>query len=122
MPDEERSVRAAVESELRLLEPEVRASPALVAELLHPAFVEFGASGRRWDRVSILGAVAPPAGSSMHRIVTSDMQATLLAPGAVHLTYVSDNRGRRARRSSLWRLTAVGWRLYFHQGTLIDDA
>ncbi|MFF5011517.1 hypothetical protein ACFY3G_53280 [Streptomyces phaeochromogenes] len=45
------------------------------------------------------------------------MSGTLLAPGTVHLTYVADNQGRRARRSSLWRLTKTHWRLYFHQGT-----
>ncbi|MEY9930118.1 hypothetical protein ABH926_004760 [Catenulispora sp. GP43] len=36
----------------------------------------------------------------------------------VHLTYFADNQGRRAWRSSVWRLTETGWRMYFHQGTL----
>ncbi|UNZ18510.1 DUF4440 domain-containing protein [Streptomyces sp. 891-h] len=119
--EEEQSVRAAIDGELRLLDSDVRASPALVSELLHPEFVEFGASGQRWDRVSILDAVVPPADVRARRIVTSDMQATLLAPGIVHITYVSDNDGRRARRSSLWCRTPAGWRLYFHQGTLAGD-
>jgi hypothetical protein len=46
------------------------------------------------------------------------MTGVVLAPGIVHLTYFADNQGRRAWRSSLWRLTATGWRMYFHQGTL----
>ncbi|MFD7702691.1 hypothetical protein [Streptomyces caelestis] len=45
------------------------------------------------------------------------MNAVRLAPGVVHLTFDTDQDGRRARRSSLWRLTGEGRRLYFHQGT-----
>ncbi|MER0484573.1 DUF4440 domain-containing protein [Streptomyces sp. Edi2] len=119
--DEDQSLRAAVEGELRLLDPAIRASPALAAELLDPEFVEFGASGRRWDRVSILTAIAPGPDTPPDRIATSDMTATLMAPGIVHVTYTSDHNGRRARRSSLWRRSAAGWRLYFHQGTLTDN-
>ncbi|MGM9469044.1 DUF4440 domain-containing protein [Streptomyces murinus] len=91
MTDDERkqAVRAAIDGEIRLLDPEVRAVPALVLELLDLEFTEFGAaSGRRWDMD--------------------------------HLTYFADNQGRRAWRSSLWRLTETGWRMYFHQGTLTD--
>ena len=43
--DEE--VRIAVESELRLLLPEVRGTAELVDGLLDPEFVEVGSSGRR---------------------------------------------------------------------------
>ncbi|MCT2590286.1 nuclear transport factor 2 family protein [Streptomyces sp. N2-109] len=131
----ERSVEAAVEGELRLLEPAVRVSPELVAELLDPGFVEFGRSGRRWDRVTILGAVAPRpsgGGAAESPITVTGMAGVLLAPGIVHLTYVSDDNGHRAWRSSLWRAQGTGregedgggarWRLYFHQATPVDWA
>ncbi|MGW2088609.1 nuclear transport factor 2 family protein [Streptomyces sp. NPDC001880] len=113
----ERAVQAAIEAEMRLLDPDVRASPARVLELLDPEFLEIGASGRRWDATSILtvtsdGSVAPEA-----PVEVSEMSGTALAPGIVHLTYFADHNGRRARRSSMWRLTEVGWRMYFHQGT-----
>jgi hypothetical protein len=48
------------------------------------------------------------------------MTGVLLAPSVVHLTYFADHQGRRTWRSSVWRLTETGWRLYFHQGTLAD--
>jgi hypothetical protein len=59
MPDErEQAVQAAIDGELRLrlrlLDPEVRADPKRVLELLDPEFVEFRASGRRWDVESVL--------------------------------------------------------------------
>jgi hypothetical protein len=118
--DEDGAVRAARTGELRLLDPAVRASPELVAELLHPEFVEFGASGRRWDAASVLavmggGAAEPP-------IEVTGLAGTRLAADVVHLTYLSNAGGRRARRSSVWRRDARGrWLLWFHQGTLTED-
>lgn len=48
MTDEsERAMQAAIDGEMRLLDREVRASPARVLELLGPEFIEFGASERR---------------------------------------------------------------------------
>ncbi|WP_019548080.1 DUF4440 domain-containing protein [Streptomyces sulphureus] len=114
--EDERAVQAATEAELRLLDPEVRARPDLVTELLDPAFVEIGASGRRWDATTILtvtsGTTAPASS-----VRVSEMSGAVLAPDLVHLTYLADLGGRRAWRSSLWRRTDSGWRLYFHQGT-----
>lgn len=40
-----------------LLDPEVRADGDRVAALLHPDFVEHGASGRIWDRDGVVEAL-----------------------------------------------------------------
>ncbi|MCW7941326.1 hypothetical protein AAW14_04495 [Streptomyces hygroscopicus] len=121
MTDErELAVQAAIEGELRLLDPEVRASPAVVSELLDPEFTEFGASGRRWDAESVLTVTSAGTVSPRSPVKVSGMSGVVLAPGVVHLTYLADNQGRRAWRSSLWRLTEQGWRMYFHQATLTD--
>lgn len=117
MPDPNPAVAAAVEGELRLLDPEVRALPELVGALLHPEFHEFGASGRHWDRASLVAALADEAESDAGPIQASGMTGVELAPGLVHLTFDTEHNGRRAHRSSLWRLTRSGWLLYFHQGT-----
>ncbi|MEU9454224.1 DUF4440 domain-containing protein [Streptomyces sp. NPDC048277] len=118
MTDEnQRAVQAAIDAELRLLDPGVRASPALVLELLDPEFTEVGASGRRWDATSILTVTGDGSVSPESPVEVTGMSGTVLAPGIVHLTYFTDHRGRRVWRSSLWRLTDTGWRMYFHQGT-----
>ncbi|MFJ6011656.1 DUF4440 domain-containing protein [Streptomyces sp. NPDC092952] len=118
--ERERAVRAAVDGEMRLLDPEVRAVPARVLELLDPEFTEIGASGRRWDVEPILSVTSGGSVSPESPVEVGEMSGVLLAPGTVHLTYFCDNQGRRARRSPVWRLTETGRRAYFHQGTPTD--
>jgi hypothetical protein len=111
-------VRAAVAGERALHDPAVRRDPERAGALLDPDFVEFGASGRRWDRASLLAAMAEePAAGPMTTV--SDLAWTELGDDLVHLTYTSETAGRRARRSSLWRRTGGRWLLLFHQGTPI---
>jgi hypothetical protein len=109
-------VRAAIAGELRLLDPGVRGSAHELDALLDPEFAEIGASGRIWDRAAIIEALTQSAASAPPIDVTG-MAGVLLAPGIVHLTFATDAGGRRAHRSSLWRLGADGWRIYFHQAT-----
>ncbi|MEV7865804.1 nuclear transport factor 2 family protein [Streptomyces sp. NPDC088124] len=117
MTDRTSAIAAAIDAELRLLDPAVRASPALLAELLHPDFREFGSSGREWERDAIITALAALGGPAKRPITTSKMRGVRLAPDVVHLTFDTESDGRRAHRSSLWRLTGDHWLLYFHQGT-----
>ncbi|MFG3282316.1 DUF4440 domain-containing protein [Streptomyces sp. NPDC048111] len=118
MPESEgRAVEAAVEGELRLLDPEVRASAELLAAQLHPDYVEFGRSGRRWNRAEIIAALTAEDARVARPITASGMTGVRLAPDVVHLTFDTDNNGRLAHRSSLWRRTDDGWLLYFHQAT-----
>jgi len=48
-----------------------------------------------------------------------DLAGVHLADGIVLVTYTSQGGTRRCRRSSIWRRTSAGWRIYFHQGTVI---
>ncbi|MDT9686498.1 DUF4440 domain-containing protein [Streptomyces sp. TRM76323] len=119
-------VAAAVAGELRLLEPDVRASRDEAARLLDPEFTEVGASGRRWTRDEMLAGLPGTAGDAEGpHYEVSRMAGVPLAPDLVHLTYETVADGRRARRSSLWRRAADGagapWRLYYHQGTPVPD-
>lgn len=106
-----------IDRELRLLDPRVRGAPEVAGELLDPEFREFGASGRVWDRASILEMTAdhdePPP-------VTDELVATRLADDVVLLAYRTRRPGRTVLRSSLWRRRGDGpWRVCFHQGTVV---
>ncbi|MFE1960840.1 nuclear transport factor 2 family protein [Streptomyces sp. MnatMP-M17] len=120
MPERTSAISSAIEAELRLLDPAVRASAHLLAELLHPDFREFGVSGREWDRGSIVAALTVKGAPGPRPITTSKMRGVQLAPGVVLLTFDTEFNGLRAHRSSVWRLTESGWLLYFHQGTPFD--
>ncbi|WP_066944819.1 DUF4440 domain-containing protein [Streptomyces lushanensis] len=117
MPERASAISSVIKAELRLLDPAVRACADRLAELLHPDFREFGASGRERDRGSIVAALTAKGAPGPRPITTSKMRGVQLAPGVVLLTFDTEFNGLRAHRSSVWRLTESGWRLYFHQGT-----
>ncbi len=111
-----------IDSELRLLQPEVRRSADQVEALLHPDFYEFGPSGRKWDRPQMMAALdAAEWRNDDTPAIASEMAGTRLADDVVLVTYLTQRGQRRARHSSLWRRTEEGWRLYFHQGTLLPN-
>ncbi|MER5460964.1 MULTISPECIES: nuclear transport factor 2 family protein [unclassified Streptomyces] len=120
MTDPTEAVNGAMEAELRLLDPIVRSSPQLLAELFHPDYQEFGTSGRLWDRASILATLMARDVPAPRPITTSQMKGVQLAPDVVHLTFTTQSGAHRAHRSSLWRLTSGKWLLYFHQGTRVQ--
>ena len=125
MPRDEVDTRDAGVAEVmalerRLLHPGVRSSAEALDALLDPEFREIGASGRLWTREAIVRALADEHAAETIR--GEDMEGRRLAGHLVLLTYVSESSGRRARRTSLWRLDgAAGWRLLHHQGTPIPS-
>ena len=103
--------------EERLLVPAVRALPAQVGALLAPGFMEFGASGRVFDRDAILAALAsePPRVARQAR----GFKVRELAPGAALTTWrVTRDDGVETLRSSVWQQQGGRWLMVFHQGTL----
>ena len=115
MPDDD-GFTGAVEGELRLLDPATRADPELTRPLLHPDFTEFGASGRIWDRDSIVEALAEHPGEP---VSAEEMRGLRLAEDVVLLTYRVNRPGRASLRSSIWSVYDGRWVLVFHQGTAV---
>ncbi|WP_393062065.1 DUF4440 domain-containing protein [Streptomyces sp. LN549] len=110
-------VAAAVEGQLRLLDPMVRASTELLVQVLHPDFHEVDTTGRRWDRAMVITALISDEAPRPGQLTASRMNGVQLADELVHVTFDTEAKGQRAHRSSLWRLTATGWLLYYHQAT-----
>jgi hypothetical protein len=111
-------VAAAIEGELSLLDPLVRASTELLARVLHPEYREIDATGRCWNRDAIIALLIADDAPRPGPLTASRMQGVQLADQLVHLTFETESKGLRAQRSSLWRLTGRSWLLYFHQATL----
>jgi hypothetical protein len=108
--------------ELRLLDPEVRAAPEKLEELLADDFLEFGSSGRTYDKREIVDALQS---ESSFESSVQDFRMRQLGPDAVLATYQVTIRPRlggdlrRSLRSSVWVRREGRWQLAFHQGTLI---
>jgi hypothetical protein len=106
--------------EERLLDPAVRSSGSDLGDLIADDFVEFGGSGRVYDKQQVVEAIRsePPA-----RRTIEDFAARSLAPGVVLVTYRArreDPGGQPAAaslRSSIWTWRDGRWQVVFHQGT-----
>jgi len=87
-------------------------------------FWETGASGRRYSRQAVLDALEERF-SAPHTDVweTSDFYCRKLASDVYLLTYnlIQDNV-RRTRRTTIWQRASDGWKIIYHQGTIIQDA
>lgn len=116
----------ALLDELKALETELHKNEARrnrkrMETLLHPDFVEFGRSGRRYTRADVMEEFG--ADGALPDVHADNFDLVVLREGAALLTYVSahtDATGdlnRRTLRSSIWVRTAVGWQMRFHQGT-----
>jgi hypothetical protein len=104
--------------EEELLHSDARRDSARVAALLAEDFREFGASGRTFDKASILAELSAEAPAQLS---LSDFACQQLAPDVALVTYRSqrtdDAGSRSALRSSLWIHRDGHWQLLFHQGT-----
>ncbi len=101
--------------EQRLLDPLQRRDPDRLAELLDDEFVEYGGSGRVFDKAEALEAMR----ATPERTFELDgFRVRELAPGCVLATYRVASGGIRSLRSSIWRRRGSAWRVVFHQGTV----
>ncbi len=103
-----------------MLCPEVRFSREKMDALLDDEFLEFGASGKVYDKQQTMDALKSQEIGA--QLPLPDFSARLLAPGVALVTYrslqtFSDGTVKEARRSSIWRKSEKGWRVVFHQGT-----
>ena len=107
--------------ELELHKSATRQSVARLSALLADDFAEFGRSGHRYTKASVLERL--PAEETTPALEAFDFELRRLGPTAMHLTYRSANRQgdgtltRHTLRSSIWRDTGFGWQMSFHQGT-----
>lgn len=105
-----------LELERELQTAATRRDPHRLRELLDPEFVEIGASGRRWDRGTVLDLLAAED-DGRAPITVRDLHARPVTADVVQVFWESERGAARARRTSLWRRGSAGWRQVYHQGT-----
>jgi hypothetical protein len=103
--------------ELSLLQPSVRKSEH-VAELLAEGFIEFGSSGRTFNKEQIITALQA---ESTTKCTATQFKVQLLAPHIALVTYRAHRHSEppvHTLRSSIWERRQGQWQMVFHQGTL----
>jgi hypothetical protein len=117
----------AVLEELRHREPifhrpEFAGSSAKVKAMTADDFWEIGASGRRYSRQYVLKTLAArledPGDDEWQ---ATDFHCRELAQDLYLLTYTLLQGERLTRRASLWQRSCAGWKILFHQGTLVQE-
>jgi hypothetical protein len=111
--------------EEELLKPEVRRSANQVGHLLADESIEFGSSGRVFDKRQIIEALQQETPYPTIRISIVDFTARRLdlAANVVLVTYRTIQQSgpevpeRSRLRSSIWKLIEGRWQMVFHQGT-----
>ena len=103
--------------------PEFGTSRADFERMTVEDFWETGASGRRYSREFVLDELERRY-STPHDDVweTRDFYCRKLAEDVYLLTYtVLQDHKRLTRRATIWRRTADGWKVVYHQGTIVED-
>ena len=99
-----------------------RGSTAEFERSTAPEYWEVGGSGRRYSREFILRELTvnvPNVDAAAAGWRTEGFGLRRLGPETYLLTYTLDQAGRRTRRATIWQRSEGGWRILYHQGTII---
>ena len=108
--------------------PEFGTSRADFEKATAPEYWETSASGRRYSRNFILRTLDehPPVHAASVGWQSYDHALRRLGPDTFLLTYTLRQMERLTRRATIWQSSAAGWRIVYHQGTVVsseeDDA
>jgi hypothetical protein len=104
--------------------PELGTSRADFERMTVNDYWETGASGRRYSRQCVLDELELRF-SAPHEDVweTRDFHCRKLADDVYLLTYtLLQDKTRLTRRATIWQRTADGWKIVYHQGTIVENA
>ncbi len=104
--------------------PDTGATRTEFEEMTVTDFWEVGASGRRYSRDYVLEALEKRS-AAPHIDVweTTGFHCRRLAEHVYLLTYtLVQHKERKTRRSTIWQRTPEGWKIVYHQGTIVQDS
>lgn len=102
--------------ELSLLNPEVRKSAQQLKQLIADEFMEFGSSGKIYNKKDILKALPQ---ETPREFKVEDFKVTRLSEEAMLATYKTIEKKKTVLRSSIWKKFRDNWCIVFHQGTKV---
>ena len=87
------------------------------------SFWEVGASGRRYSREFILDTLESRLRQgAVDAWEVQGLHCLEIAPANYLVTYTLLQGPRVTRRATVWRRSAGGWKILYHQGTVVEAA
>jgi len=114
-----------LECEKKLLDPALRRAPDRLGSLLAENFIEFGSTGRTYDKSQVLYHLSRQLPTELS---IDDFRVVELATGVALVTYRARADSRKEKdeqyslRSSVWVQRDGEWKMIFHQGTMVAGA
>lgn len=103
--------------------PELGTSRKDFEQMIVADFWETGASGRRYSRTAVLDVLEERYSKPYHdQWTTQEFHCRQLAENVYLLTYTLFQGERKTRRATVWERTPEGWKIVYHQGTIVQDA
>jgi hypothetical protein len=103
--------------------PEFGTTRADFEGMMSADFWEVGTSGRRYSKEFILAELQRRyVGEYVDHWETHDFHCRKLAEDVYLLTYTLFQPERTTRRATIWHKTPAGWKIVFHQGTVVKDS
>lgn len=103
--------------------PEFGTTRADFDRMMDANFREIGASGLCYSRDYVLDVLEERhRGEVVEHFDARDFHCLEIAPDHYLLTYTLQQEARLTRRATLWRRSADGWKILYHQGTVVADA
>ncbi len=108
--------------EKMLLDSTIRKDPTKLDFLLADDFVEFGTSGRVYDKKIIIERLSE---ESTVLVEAFNFKGISLSPDVVQLTFKTKRKNEdgsysASLRCSIWKRNGNQWQMLFHQGTKTD--
>jgi hypothetical protein len=103
--------------------PPARMTRAALEAMTADGFWEVGASGRRYCREFVLGELERRRDAPQADVwEITDFHCRKLAEDVYLLTYtLLQFETRLTRRSTIWQKSAEGWKIVYHQGTVVPN-
>jgi hypothetical protein len=102
--------------------PEFGTTRADLENMMTTTFWEVGASGRRYSKEYVLDVLEQRCIDRSDDIwETADFYCLEIAEDNYLLTYSLLQGDRITRRSTIWRQTKAGWKIVYHQGTIVEN-
>jgi hypothetical protein len=103
--------------------PELGTRRADFEQMTEATFWEVGASGRRYSRQYVLDEMEKRyTNPEEDTWQTRDFHCLEIAAENYLVTYTLIQGTRITRRSTIWRQTPQGWKIVYHQGTVVENA